>query len=53
MSFIKLTSEMLFKEDAARKEIKEVQDFVFLVENYEVTTVEQIPITILFIDDSK
>ena len=33
--------KMLKTVDAARKEIKELQDFVFLVENYEVTTVEQ------------
>jgi len=32
---------MLKTVDAAKKEIKELQDFVFLVENYEVTTVEQ------------
>ena len=33
--------KMLKTVDAAKKEIKELQDFVFLVENYEVTTVEQ------------
>jgi len=29
--------KMLKTVDAAKKEIKELQDFVFLVENYEVT----------------
>ncbi len=33
--------KMLKTVDAAKKEIKELQDFVFLVENYEVTKVEQ------------
>lgn len=33
--------KMLKTVDAAKKEIKELQDFVFLVENYEVTTLEQ------------
>ena len=33
--------KMLKTVDAAKKEIKELQDLVFLVENYEVTTVEQ------------
>ncbi|MFC6038901.1 hypothetical protein ACFPYN_05460 [Paenisporosarcina macmurdoensis] len=33
--------KMLKTVDAAKKEIKELQDFVFLVENYEVKSVEQ------------
>jgi hypothetical protein len=33
--------KMLKTVDAAKKEIKELEEFVFLVENYEVTTVEQ------------
>lgn len=33
--------KMLKTVDAAKREIKELQNFVSLVENYEVTTIEQ------------